>query len=409
VTNRAGKTLVQYQSDRMMMPASNQKLLTCGYAVSKLGWNYRHSTRIWRRDHELWIQAGNDPLLKSTDLIAAAARKYPSVKVVLPYSQQYGAGWEIDDRGEPYLPRVSPLTVDDGIHLVRYSAGRWWLEPPNRELRLKVTGTDSTAKALYHFDANELTVSGSSEPEKPIQIPQSDPVGVAMQMVAETGEVGQAVPPNPSDVTIIGRPLVDAVRICMVESDNRIAEMLLMSAGGQLTISESAKAMEKFWLSQGVRAGEIRAVDGSGLSRHNLVTPRAMVKAMQLCLSKGFLRQNALVTPGRGTLRSRFIGLRFAGKTGTLDTVTCITGFLQDQGLIVSVLVNHAVSPVRSAMAAVDRFVKGLSSYYAAGTKNAIGHSNDPYLAEQSDHAPHADRFYRLGRHRDAAFAGLDR
>lgn len=391
VTDRSGRVLVQYQGDRMMMPASNQKLLSCGFAVAKLGWNHRHTTKIWRRDPVVWIQAGNDPLLSSQDLVAACGGRYDRANVVLPYPPQYGMGWEIDDRVEPYLPKVSPLAVDGGLHTIRYGTGRSWLEPPNPSLSLELAQGAGAARALFDFEKGRITLKGSWPAQRPLSIPQPEPVAVAASLVAGNHEIAITPPSEPADVVVVGRPVVDAVRICMIESDNRIAETLLMSAGGKTTIRGSAEAMEKFWVGQGVRKGEIRAVDGSGLSRHNLVTARALNKVMHVAIRRGIATKRALATPGQGTLRRRFQGLRFAGKTGTLDTLTCLTGVLEGKGIVLSVLVNHAVSPVHSTMAAVDRFVKGLASYYAVGTKDATSSLYDPYTAQPSNLAAYAD------------------
>ena len=44
---RHGETLYSFNSFRLQVPASNQKLLTTAAAVERLGWDYRYTTRIY--------------------------------------------------------------------------------------------------------------------------------------------------------------------------------------------------------------------------------------------------------------------------------------------------------------------------------------------------------------------------
>lgn len=78
VRTEDGKTLAQRNSDKMLVPASNMKLVTTGAALHKLGGNYRYETRIGYSGTiqdgilkgNLYIIGGGDPTIGSTDSIA---------------------------------------------------------------------------------------------------------------------------------------------------------------------------------------------------------------------------------------------------------------------------------------------------------------------------------------------------
>ena len=91
-----------------------------------------------------------------------------------------------------------------------------------------------------------------------------------------------------------------------------------------------------------------RWVDGSGLSRYNLFTPKDFVWVLDKMQSEfGMDRIKVLFPhPGAGTLRSfsPADSLRIYAKTGTLTGVNALSGFVytkKNHWLIFSILVNH--------------------------------------------------------------------
>ena len=119
------------------------------------------------------------------------------------------------------------------------------------------------------------------------------------------------------------------------------------------TSSELGIASVRSFLTQiGVAPDGIIQYDGSGMSRHNLVTPSAVVRLYMYMSKESRYSQawrDSLTIGGvDGTLRNRFKGTRaeanMRGKTGTLDQVSALSGYVTTAGgeqLVVSIIVNN--------------------------------------------------------------------
>lgn len=114
-------------------------------------------------------------------------------------------------------------------------------------------------------------------------------------------------------------------------------------------------AVKKFLTGIGVAPDGIVQYDGSGLSRHNLITPAAVV-ALYNYMGKSRYAQawrDSLTIGGvDGTLRNRFKGTRaqnnVRGKTGTIDQVSALSGYVRTaagEELAFSMVVNGVPEP----------------------------------------------------------------
>jgi D-alanyl-D-alanine carboxypeptidase/D-alanyl-D-alanine-endopeptidase (penicillin-binding protein 4) len=117
------------------------------------------------------------------------------------------------------------------------------------------------------------------------------------------------------------------------DSVNFYAEVLgkLLGAaryGAPGTIAKGAAAIRAFAAAHGVH---VTAYDSSGLSYRNRVTPAGMVRLLQV--AEGAPWGAALVAtlpwPGRGTLEGRLGGVPLRAKTGTLQDVSALSGWVQ--------------------------------------------------------------------------------
>jgi serine-type D-Ala-D-Ala carboxypeptidase/endopeptidase (penicillin-binding protein 4) len=123
----------------------------------------------------------------------------------------------------------------------------------------------------------------------------------------------------------------------------------------------------------GVAPDGLIQYDGSGLSRHNLVTPAALVTvysymAKQSRYSAAWL--DSLTIGGvDGTLKSRFKGARtngnVRGKTGTIDQVSALSGYVTTaagERLVFSIIVN-GVRNGDLRVATIDEIVAQLANF----------------------------------------------
>ncbi len=133
-------------------------------------------------------------------------------------------------------------------------------------------------------------------------------------------------------------PLTVIAAKTMKPSQNLYTELILRALGEAVGNAQDREttsdkkgtdAVQSLLIRAGVEPKSVIQYDGSGLSRHNLITPDASVKLYQYMdrSSYGPVWRNSLTIGGvDGTLRNRFKGTpaenNIRGKTGTLDQVS---------------------------------------------------------------------------------------
>jgi D-alanyl-D-alanine carboxypeptidase/D-alanyl-D-alanine-endopeptidase (penicillin-binding protein 4) len=162
--------------------------------------------------------------------------------------------------------------------------------------------------------------------------------------------------------------LIEDLRVTAKVSQNLHAELTLRAVGRVVRNVGSFEAgmaeMKTFLAEAGVDPAGYNLLDGSGLSRLDLVTPATVVKLLRFMYASP-ARENFLsilpVGGQDGTLTTRFGGTPAAGrvlaKTGSLSHVSALSGYIQRPDgawLAFSVLVNNyggrGVAEVRGVM-----------------------------------------------------------
>ncbi len=159
----------------------------------------------------------------------------------------------------------------------------------------------------------------------------------------------------------------------MHRSDNFFAEQTLLMASNEKLGYMSDRKMIDTLLKIDLKdiPQKPRWVDGSGLSRYNLFTPKDFIYILQKLKNDfGFERIKVILpTGGTGTLSSLYkkdSGFIFA-KTGTLSNHVALSGFLitkQNRLLIFSILAGNyttAASPIRKA---IEKFISNIRQRY---------------------------------------------
>jgi D-alanyl-D-alanine carboxypeptidase/D-alanyl-D-alanine-endopeptidase (penicillin-binding protein 4) len=171
-------------------------------------------------------------------------------------------------------------------------------------------------------------------------------------------------------------PFIEDVRVINKISENLHAELALRltgKLGGQGGSFEGgAAAVKQFLLQAGINEEEFVLLDGSGLSRRDLVTPAAVVRLLVYAARQpwGPAYEESLPVSGvDGSLSERFlkspaIGLVHA-KTGTLSHVNALSGYGQTLGgrrFVFSIFCNNHDLPSSKPLAAIDEIVTLLVS-----------------------------------------------
>lgn len=177
----------------------------------------------------------------------------------------------------------------------------------------------------------------------------------------------------PSDLLVLtdarSAPLSVIVRYMNRHSSNFFAEMLgkrlgVHRSGAPGTIAKGARAIEGFARRHGVT---ITAHDSSGLSYDNRISPAGMVKLLTYVEEStpyyDVLRRG-LPAGGQGTLEDRLHNVRLRAKTGSLDGVSALSGWvwLERAGSWAEFSIMSSGMPYYTAKGVEDRIVRVLSS-----------------------------------------------
>jgi len=128
---QTGETLYRRDSERVLIPASNMKLLVSAAALHRLGPDYRFRTRVWMRgtllpdgtlQGDLILQGLGDATLEMRGLETLAQQvRQAGVQRVQGYllyddswldAERYGFGWSSDDEPFGYQAQMSALCAE---------------------------------------------------------------------------------------------------------------------------------------------------------------------------------------------------------------------------------------------------------------------------------------------------------
>lgn len=390
--------IYQYQADRFFIPASNQKLITTAMALEELGPNFRFATKVYQRNGGKKVQVitGGDPSLTLENLTAiakglkdrgvTAIEELELVDTIAPQDYQRPS-WEWDDLHYGYAPPVNgAILAGNQVTLTLTPQGPGedlaptWSDPIAgaqwQIINQTETAVDPTQSPQVQqiFGQRQLVITGGLPPAgepRSITLAVADPqqyfLASLQQKLVEQGiSVGsqivgtntKAIAPAPV-LTITSPPLSALIKTVNQDSNNLYAEALLNAIQPPSPSTDWQPYLEKL----GLAPTTIRFRDGSGLSRHNLVTPQTLVQLLinQTQRPTGLIYQQSLAVAGRsGTLERSFADTplvgKMRGKTGTLTGVVSLTGYVENNHwgpVAFSFMVNNSdlgASVLREAM-----------------------------------------------------------
>jgi D-alanyl-D-alanine carboxypeptidase/D-alanyl-D-alanine-endopeptidase (penicillin-binding protein 4) len=159
--------------------------------------------------------------------------------------------------------------------------------------------------------------------------------------------------------------LEDWVNVTNTRSHNGYAQTLFSYMGGAMATKSAIAQL-------GVDPASFRLADGSGLSRSNVATPRALVETLRAMYSapgNEVFHASLPVAGVRGTLRNRMKATAAEGnvyaKTGTLQGVRALSGYINNPEygvLVFSILANNSSQSGTSLVKSIDAIVLQLST-----------------------------------------------
>jgi serine-type D-Ala-D-Ala carboxypeptidase/endopeptidase (penicillin-binding protein 4) len=184
----------------------------------------------------------------------------------------------------------------------------------------------------------------------------------------------------------LSQPLLEIVRVTNKVSQNLHAELLLRTVGreklGVGSTAAALKAEKDFLQAVGIADGDVTLSDGSGLSRDDLVTPRAAVALLNYAAQQpwGSAFVSTLPVAGvDGTLENRMKNSAATGfvaaKTGAADHARALSGYATTRGgedLVFSIFVNNSTLHGTDATGTLDAIATAMTETLGAapGPKN---------------------------------------
>jgi D-alanyl-D-alanine carboxypeptidase/D-alanyl-D-alanine-endopeptidase (penicillin-binding protein 4) len=314
IINNKGEIISSYNEDVPRLPASNQKLFSSAYVLSKYKLNNNLKTSLFKNKNDYYLHGQGDPDLNYEHIIELISyvkeNKIINFKIVEIDSKLYWPnGWTNTDKLYEYGSPITSLAIEsnynkyDDIYALKNFINNYLKNKfPNSKINIEFFDSEKT---FYLKNIKEIN-------------------------------------------KVYSTPILSLLTLTNSESHNFTAESLFKNASN--TWNDNNYIKLKRWLeNKGLPATNAYFADASGLSRKNKITTKLVVlfldkmryfndfKAYQSTLS---------ITGVRGTLAKRFVNSelsgKFFGKTGTLSNVFALSGFLykNEKPIIISIIQN---------------------------------------------------------------------
>jgi serine-type D-Ala-D-Ala carboxypeptidase/endopeptidase (penicillin-binding protein 4) len=351
VTNlSSGKVLYSRGRSRSLRPASNEKLLVAVTALDDLGPRSRIPTHVlgmgkrrgnvWRGS--LFLKGFGDPTLSGADLKRLADR--------------------IRRSG---IRRITGSILGDETAFDKRRTAPGW-KPSFYKLE---------CPPLSALIVDRGLVRGSTTSRPALAAAKEFRAALRHDGIVVPGKFRMGVAPDSAPLLAATRSLRlrAIVKRMNKKSDNYYAEMLLkrlglVATGRKGTTAAGAKAVRRELARRGIPLAGVRVVDGSGLSRKDHVTPRALAGVLRSAWRDTRIRAPFYASLPRagidGTLEDRMESgparSRVRAKTGTTTKSSALSGYVGRRFVFV-VLQNGNPVPWDSARRSQDRFAQILA------------------------------------------------
>lgn len=373
------KTLYAYNSQKLLMPASTNKLYTCAAALHYLGDDHRFTTKVLKKKNNLILKGGGDPDLKIDQLDSLAKIVSSYIKNVDTLyvddtfldSINYGEGWMWDEGpwwyaapigalsvndncidfyiepgnlGKPaeinYFPKTSHInfenktvTVNDTINYKKLKIDRDWIASNNNftvsgEI-MDTTKRDTLRRNIYNPSLFTGTIFKKLLNDHGARVKQLSTKDQNLN--------------NYKEITVhYSDSLIVSAKNLMNESDNLTAELFVKTIGTLDTLpgtwDTGLDSIKSFLAGQvKIDTSQIRLADGSGVSRYTLTNSDQLISLLIWVYNSKYKDNFISTLPGGGwensTLEKRLAseGGLVRAKTGGLSGARNLAGYIYSQ------------------------------------------------------------------------------
>lgn len=338
------KSLFEYNADKYFTPASNTKIFTLFTSLNILGDSVPGLRYIERGDSLIFWGTGDPSFLykyaHQNDVVfdfLSSTNKSLFFSTENFNTTHFGSGWAWDDYNDTYSAERSPFPVYGNIFTVKGNGMNVDVIPDFLRKHYTLKDDAPTAKAIRKVDSNDFQLYPSLKPFA-LDVPMKIDPDITRQLLSDTlhKEIQLlSIPLVKEAKTLYSIPSDSLYAVMMKASDNFIAEQLLLLCAGIIsdTLQPDLAIEYSMKLLLHDLADKPVWVDGSGLSRYNLFTPRSIVdlwkKIYQLVPQERLF--SLLAIGGKpGTIKNWYKSEKpyVFGKTGSLSNNHCLSGYL---------------------------------------------------------------------------------
>jgi D-alanyl-D-alanine carboxypeptidase/D-alanyl-D-alanine-endopeptidase (penicillin-binding protein 4) len=422
----SGRVVYASNINKPLLPASVMKIITTAAALHYLGPEYRFKTQFLYSGSrkgdtifgDLIIRGGGDPTLITEKLwpiakkIKASGINEITGRIVIDahFFDQYDMApeWKLERSQRAYDAKLSVLTLNYNSIEIHLQPGQnvgsrvnAWLEPALPYMHLHNTAktikrgrnTVSVRRSEQEMGHVKMRVGGKlpiRSKEKVIRLNVDNPIRYATEtfrtLLRDAG-----VKINDSSKVVfrpivanelykhLSAPLSLILKALNTYSNNLTAEQIIKTIAAERygtpgTHAEGLRLVKEFLRLNGVNIQGVELVDGSGLSRKNRLTTRAITDLLTHLFSRfdigpdflstlrvmganGVLSQRLAKSPARGKIRA---------KTGSLRKVSTLAGYVatpNGQVYGYALFLNNNRCGPRNADKIEDRIVTAIHNF----------------------------------------------
>jgi len=349
--SETNEILLNINESKYFVPASNTKILTLAAYLST---NLDSIPSFYIYEDQSLKSLGDPTFLHPDFEQQPAFAKIKKIEKDTLFitsdfkSDKYGPGWAWDDFPFYFQPERSGLPVYGNVLNALKIDKKFEIVPEFFEEFVELSNKNGRA-GNYNFFFLDLNEKDSTEIDIPLSLNDELIEILLTDTLSKFIHFNKKYPLGNKSI-IYNQPSLPVLALMMQRSDNFLAEQLLINAqlteGFQYTKSYINK------LNQSVFAdlsNSLIWVDGSGLSRYNMVTPKSLVEVLSIIKDKLDWEEISYIFPTggvSGTIKNWYVSDEpyvFA-KTGTLRHNHNLSGFLKTRSgriLIFSFMNNN--------------------------------------------------------------------
>ena len=340
------KSVFEYKAGHYFTPASNTKIFTFFASLMILGDSVPALKYIENKDSLIFWGTGDPsflyPEVSDNKRVYTFLKNTPRALYFSDrnfHSTNFGRGWAWDDYNDYYSAERSPFPVYGNLMLLSAERKNFRVSPSYLKSYVKVGAEERKPKVIRRLEANEFVFHPSPYQKiykgtVPLKLSAELTVNLLSDTLKKIVRLIQK-PPVQNARVLYSLPVDSLLKHMMQESDNFIAEQLLLMCSQMLSDSLQPEIaidyVTETFLSD--LQDKPRWVDGSGLSRYNLFTPRSIVQVWEKIYQRMPRERlfSLLAVGGRsGTIKNWYNGNApyIFGKTGSLSNNHSLSGYL---------------------------------------------------------------------------------